>query len=48
VHEGALAAGFHSVTWDARAQGEPVPAGIYFYRLDTAEGTRSRKLLVVQ
>lgn len=41
--EGSQAAGPHRVTVDGRG----LPAGTYFYRLETAEGTVGRKLTVL-
>ena len=46
--QGTFPAGFHSVTWDGRLEGgRRAAAGVYFYRLDTREGTQSRKLMIV-
>ncbi|MCG8372082.1 MAG: redoxin family protein [Balneolales bacterium] len=41
---GFLPSGAHSVTWDASA----FPSGIYLYRLETAQGSFSRKMLLVK
>jgi hypothetical protein len=44
-----LAAGSHEVSWDGRdASGQPVPSGLYFYRLVTEEGTLSRKAVLLK
>ena len=45
--DGALAAGRHESAWDGRdAQGNPVPAGVYFYRLVSPDVHLTRKLVV--
>jgi hypothetical protein len=42
-------AGRHDVMWDGRdADGRPIPAGIYFYRLDAGENTSTRKMIVLR
>jgi len=42
-------AGFHSVDWDgANDRGVAVPAGVYFYRLVTSEGSLARRLTVLR
>lgn len=47
--DGEYSAGYHSVAWDGRqSDGARAPAGIYFYRLVTGEGTQSRRLLVMR
>jgi murein DD-endopeptidase MepM/ murein hydrolase activator NlpD len=44
-----LPAGAHAVEWDGRdARGADTPAGMYFYRLEGPDGTRTRKLLRVR
>lgn len=45
THQEAVASGEHS--WDA-AQGRPMRAGVYFYRLKTVEGTLSGKTLMMR
>ncbi|MBM3316509.1 MAG: T9SS type A sorting domain-containing protein [Candidatus Eisenbacteria bacterium] len=43
---GTLAAGRHSLEFPAAdARGRPLPAGLYFYRLDAGDRTATRKLL---
>lgn len=47
--DGDITAGAHSVTWSGRsASGGPLPAGVYFYRLDTSRGSLSRRLILVR
>jgi flagellar hook assembly protein FlgD len=42
-------AGTGQVLWDGRDRtGKPAPGGLYFYRLETSEETRTRKLLLVR
>ena len=39
LSEGVREAGTHTVTWDGRnAAGRPLPAGVYFYRLQASAG----------
>jgi hypothetical protein len=40
--------GLHQVLWDGRGSTSLVPAGIYFLRLDTPEGARTRRIVVVR
>jgi len=45
VFDGSIQPGAHSLTWDGRDDhGAPAPSGIYFYRLDSAEGRVSHKV----
>jgi hypothetical protein len=47
--DGTMTAGPHSVTWGARsARGVPLPAGAYFYRLETSQGSLARRLILVR
>ena len=49
LKDGRQAAGFHRVTWDATdGVGRAVPSGVYLYRLRTAGGEQSRKLLIAR
>ena len=49
VWTGPLAAGEHELTWDGRdAQGQPVAAGVYVYRLQVDEQTRTRKMVKLE
>jgi hypothetical protein len=44
-----LSAGHHVVNWDGRnALGQPVASGVYFYRLTSADFTRTRKMALVR
>ena len=46
---GTLPAGEHELTWDGRdAQGLPVAAGVYVYRLKVDEQTRTRKMVKLE
>lgn len=47
--DGPMAPGAHAARWDARdGGGEPVPAGVYFARLEAAGEVRTRKLIVTR
>ena len=49
VWAGPLAAGEHRLAWDGRdAQGQPVAAGVYLYRLQVGEQTRVRKMVKLE
>ena len=49
VWNGPLAAGEHRLTWDGRdAQGQPVAAGVYLYRLQVGDHTRLRKMVKIE
>ena len=49
VWTGPLPAGEHRLTWDGRdAQGQPVAAGVYVYRLQVDEQTRTRKMVKLE
>ena len=49
VWTGPLPAGEHELTWDGRdAQGQPVAAGVYMYRLQVDEQTRTRKMIKLE
>ena len=49
VWAGPLAAGEHGLAWDGRdAQGQPVAAGVYLYRLQVGEQTRIRKMVKLE
>ncbi|MCK5620477.1 MAG: T9SS type A sorting domain-containing protein, partial [Candidatus Krumholzibacteria bacterium] len=42
-------AGGYSVTWNGRNNnGEPVPSGVYFYRLATKNATQTRKMVMLK
>ncbi len=49
VWTGPLPAGEHELTWDGRdAQGRPVATGVYVYRLQVDEQTRTRKMVKLE
>ena len=49
VWTGPLSAGEHELTWDGRdAQGQPVATGVYVYRLQVDEQTRTRKMVKLE
>ena len=49
VWTGPLAAGEHELTWDGRdGQGRPVAAGVYVYRVQVDEQTRTRKMVKIE
>ena len=49
VWTGPMEAGEHELTWDGRdAQGRPVAAGVYVYRLQVDEQTRTRKMVKIE
>ncbi len=46
---GELPAGSHSITWDGTdQQGEKLPTGVYFYRLETGNTVQSKKMLLLK
>ena len=49
VWNGSLTAGAHRLAWDGRdAQGKPVAAGVYMYRLQVDDQTRIRKMVKIE
>ncbi len=47
--DGPASAGRHQAVWDATdGNGRPVPSGLYFYRLETVNGTRTGKMLFLR
>ena len=49
VWTGPLPGGEHQLTWDGHdAQGQPVAAGVYVYRLQVDEQTRTRKMVKLE
>jgi hypothetical protein len=42
-----LPAGAHAIRWDGASR-QRAPAGVYFVRLETPEGSRSSKVLVLR
>jgi hypothetical protein len=46
--DGTSIMGVHATEWDGRdAAGLPVPAGIYFYRLESGMATRTSKVVLI-
>ena len=49
VWTGPLSAGEHRLTWDGRdAQGRPIAAGVYVYRLQVDDQTHARKMVKLE
>ena len=49
IWTGPLPAGEHLLTWDGRdAHGQPVAAGVYLYRLQAGDQTRTRKMVKLE
>ena len=49
VNNETISAGTHSVQWNGRdAVGNMVSSGVYFYRIDTADFSQSRKMLFMK
>lgn len=49
LHEGVLPAGAQALEWSgADEAGTPLPAGVYFYRLETPERIDTRRMLLVR
>lgn len=47
--EGTKDAGTHAVTWDGKNEsGNPVPSGVYFYRLESGSQTPTGKLVLTR
>jgi hypothetical protein len=47
--EGEMEAGYHTLRWDGKDNtGNPVSAGVYFYRLQSSDFTQTRKLVVLR
>ena len=47
--QGRVEPGRHAAAWDGRdGRGQPVAAGVYFYRLRAAEFERTRKLVLLR
>ncbi len=47
--EGQQPAGAHAVRWDGRDDaGNPLPAGVYLTRIETAEGVATGKVTVAR
>jgi hypothetical protein len=49
LRDGEEKAGWHEAKWDGRDdRGQPLPSGVYYYRLATRAGEASRKLLLAR
>ncbi len=49
VESGMLNAGAHSIIWDGtNGKGKVVASGIYFYRLESPEGTKTMRMLLLK
>jgi hypothetical protein len=49
LRSGTMGAGTHTVSWDGRDDaGRPVSSGVYLYRLQSADYTASRKMLLMK
>ena len=49
LHQGPQQAGMHRLYWEARDEkGHPLASGIYIYRLVTAEGVLTQKLILLR
>jgi len=46
--EGDQSAGRHDCAWDASARGAAVGAGLYFVRLETPQGRRVRRVVLLR
>ncbi len=49
LRESRVSAGTHALHWDGRSDsGDPAASGIYFYRLQTAEGVLTRSMAMIK
>ena len=49
LRQGPQQAGYHRLRWNAQdGEGHPLASGIYFYRLETADGILTRKLTLLR
>jgi flagellar hook assembly protein FlgD len=49
LRSGKEKAGYYTVAWDGKdAQGKKAGAGVYFYRLDAGEYSKTKKLVIVR
>jgi len=47
--DGSKEPGAYASTWDGRDEGgEPVPSGVYFYRLNSADQTVTKKMVLLR
>jgi hypothetical protein len=48
VADDVFEAGAHRIAWDGLTRGAPAPSGVYFLKLRTEAGERSRKIVLVR
>jgi len=48
LEETSLPTGYHDIPIDPRGGDRPLSSGVYFYRLETAEGTRTGRLAIIR
>ena len=48
LNTGSLPTGYHDIIIDARGAGPLLSSGVYFYRLETQEGTRTGRMAIVK
>jgi len=49
LHEGALPAGAHQLSWDGRSDaGEAAPTGLYFARFQSGNDLRTLKMVMMK
>ena len=49
LHQGPQQAGYHRLSWEAQDdEGRPLASGIYLYRLETTNGTLTRKFTLLR
>ena len=47
--DGFMASGHHEITWDGQDdQGQEMPSGVYFYRIEAGENTTTGKMTLVR
>jgi hypothetical protein len=49
LHSGQLPAGEHSLVWNGKgSSGKAATSGMYFYRLESADGILTRKMVLLK
>lgn len=49
IHSGVLEAGTHTFTWNGtNDSGQPVPSGVYFYRLSAGDFIQTREMMLLK